>query len=65
MYFESDFLFKFHHKKILNKSYRILGFVIRNTQNFKQPSSLIYIARLFDLPKSLDPLFGLKTYLHT
>jgi len=40
IYFESDFSFKFHHKNILNKSYRMLGFINRNTQHFKQPSSL-------------------------
>jgi len=51
IYFESDFSFKFHHKTFLNKSYRMLGFINRNTQHFKQPSSLktlycsLYIVR--------------------
>jgi len=41
IHFESDFSYKFHHKNFLNKSYRMLGFINRNTHNFKQPSSLI------------------------
>jgi len=41
IYFESNFSFEFHHKTILNKPSRMLGFInSRNTRNSKQPSSL-------------------------
>lgn len=35
-----DFSYELHYKKILNKSFRMPGFIKRNTQNFKQLSSL-------------------------
>jgi len=42
IYFESDFSFKFHYKKILNNSYIMLGFINRNTQHFKQPYKVLF-----------------------
>lgn len=35
IYFKSGLSFKFYHKTILIKYYKILGFIIRNTQNLK------------------------------
>jgi len=36
-YFEIDLGFKMNHKIILNKSYKMLGFLYRNTNKFRNP----------------------------
>lgn len=35
VHFESDLSFKLNHNLVMNKAFKILGFVSRNTQNFK------------------------------
>jgi hypothetical protein len=35
VHFEHDLSFKYNHQLILNKSYKMLGFINRNTQQFK------------------------------
>lgn len=40
IHFDSDLGFKLNHKTILNKSYKMLGFLNRNTKEFKNPRCL-------------------------
>lgn len=40
IYFESDLSFKTNHNMIINKSFKMLGFINRNTKDFKNPLCL-------------------------
>ncbi|KAF0682225.1 Uncharacterized protein FWK35_00037378, partial [Aphis craccivora] len=46
IYFESDLSFKLNHSKIITKSLKMLGFINRNTKEFKNPICLktLYIS---------------------
>lgn len=39
-YFESHLSFKINHKMIINKSFKVLGFINRNTKGFRNPLCL-------------------------
>jgi len=40
VYFNSDLSFKLNHEDMLSKSYKMLGFINRNTQKFRNPSTI-------------------------
>jgi len=56
IHFEWDLSFKFHHKTILNKSYKMLGFIkntyIQDLKKYLKPKNI----------KSLSWLFFLENY---
>ena len=40
IYLESDLSFKYNHKMIINKSFKTLGLINRNTKDFRNPLCL-------------------------
>lgn len=40
VHFSSDLSFKLNHEHMLSKAYKMLGFIIRNTQQFKKSTSI-------------------------
>lgn len=43
VYFHPSLKFNLHYEHIINKSYRMLGFLLRNTRDFVNPKTLIVI----------------------